>query len=132
MAIPTPQAQDEPERATIAGRAAGSKEEARVATALDRLGHRYFYQFQVFDTPGVRGTFFIDFLITSTVPLSTPLEVFGEFFHRGQLGSEDSLRIALIEDSFRGEANPVVILFGSQLATQEETDAIVLQKVGPG
>ncbi len=114
------------------GRAAGSKEEARVATALDRLGHRYIYQFQVFDVRGVRGTFFVDFLVTSTTPMSTPVEVFGEFWHQGQLGSEDALRIALIEDKFRGEANPVVILFGSQLGTQEETNTLVLQKVGPG
>lgn len=122
----------EEERTTIDGQAAGSKEEARVATALDRLGHRYFYQFRVFDIAGVRGTFRIDFLVTSTTPLSTPLEVFGEFWHRGQLGSEDALRIALIEDHFRGEANPVAILWGRDLQTQEEANAAVVKTVGPG
>ena len=119
-------------RASIQGKRVGSVEEGRVATALDKLGLRYIYQFQVFDIAGVRGTFILDFLVTGTTPFSTPLEVFGQFWHSGQLGAKDKLRIVLIEDKFRGEANPLVILWGRELENQEEADAIVLQKVGPG
>ena len=116
--------------AEIQGHSA-STEEARVATSLDKFKHSYIFQYQVFDIPGVRGAYVVDFLVTSTVPLSTPVEVQGEFWHRGQMGSEDQFRLAMVEDHFRGEANPVVVLWGAELQTQEESDQIVRRKIGP-
>jgi len=122
----------EPERSIIKGIPAQSREEARVANALDRLGHDYFYQFQIFDIAGVRGSYVIDFLVTTTVPLSTPIEVFGEYWHQGLMASEDQFRLAQIEDYFRGEANQLVILWGAELQTQDEAISAVQRKIGRG
>ena len=119
------------ERTEIQGQSVGSREEARVATALDKLGHRYFYQFRILDMKGVRGAYIIDFLVLSTVPLSTPVEVYGAYWHRGQLGSEDQFRLAQIEDHFRGEANDVVIIWGNEVQTQDDANAVVQRKIGP-
>ena len=104
--------------------------EARVATSLDRLRHRYIYQFQILDIKGVRGAYRIDFLVLTTAPLSTPLEVFGEYWHEGRMGDQDQFRIAQIEQHFRGKALPVVVVFGSEIQNQEDTDDVIRRKVG--
>src|SRR3990172_5817987 len=117
--------------AEIQGHSA-STEEARVATSLGKLKHSYIFQYQVFDIPGVRGAYVVDFLVTSTVPLSTPVEVQGEYWHKGQMGSEDQFRLAQIEDYFRGEANPVVIIWGNEAMTQDDASAVVQRKIGRG
>ena len=118
------------EQPTIQGVVVGSANELNVGIALDRLGHQYFYQFRVFDIGGVVGDFRLDFLITSTVPYSTPLEVFGEFWHRGQLEAQDELRLQLIEDHFRGQANETVIVWGRESETMEEAYRVLLERVG--
>lgn len=115
----------------INGREPANQGEARAATALDRLNHRYLYQFLLLDIKGVRGAYRIDFLVLTTTPLSTPLEIFGQYWHSGRMGQEDSFRIAQIEAYFRGRAQKVVVVFGSEIQTQEMTDDIIRMKVGP-
>lgn len=131
LSVFQPGGEEEVERTEIQGQSAGSREEARVATALDKAGHRYIYQYRILDMRGVRGAYVIDFLVVSTVPLSTPIEVYGAYWHRGQLGSEDQFRLAQIEDYFRGEANDVVVIWGNEVATQEDANAVVQRKIGP-
>ena len=116
----------------IDGREPASQDELRTAIGLDRLRHTYVYQYQVYDIRGARGTFFVDFFVTSTPPLPTPLEVNGEFWHQGEMSDEELFRIAQIEDYFRGRANPLKILWGSETLTQDSTDAALRLKVGPG
>lgn len=98
--LPSPETQPD-ERVIIQGRSAGSKEEARVANGLEKLKHSYIYQYQILDIQGVRGAYVVDFLVTSTVPMSTPLEVFGEYWHKGQMNSQEQFRLIQIEDHFR-------------------------------
>ncbi len=121
---------DEPVRNIIQGREAGNPGEARVATALDKLRHRYLYQYRILDIKGVRGAYVIDFLILTTPPRSTPLEVFGQYWHSGRIGAEDEFRMRQIEQHFLGKANKVVIVWGNEIQNQTDTDNIIRQKVG--
>ena len=112
----------------IQGRVPGSAEEWRVSQALDQLKHRYIYQYQVFAVAGAKGTYYVDFLITSTVPNSTALEVFGEYWHEGQLGSDDRFRLSMIE----GELGPVKIVWGKDLGTVGEAKSKLIEEIGRG
>ena len=113
----------------INGRTPQSLEEWRVAVALWKYRHEFHYQFQVFNIAGAKGTYFVDFLITTTTPESTPLEVFGKYWHEGQLGSEDRYRLVMIESELGA---PVKVIWGKDLQTQEDADAKILLEVGRG
>lgn len=115
--------------AEVQGKTA-STEEALVARALDKLKHSYMFQFQVFTITGVKGSYVLDFLITSTVPFSTPLEVFGEHWHSGDITREDQLRLERIEFELGPNINETVIVWGSEAQSQEDADEIVRRKVG--
>jgi len=116
----------------IQNKLADSMNEVYVARALDKLGHRYIYKYLVFETKSVKGAFEIDFLVLSTVPFSTPLEVFGEYFHQGQMTSEDRLRIQSIESEMRGTINPFVIIYGEESSTPEAAMEAVTREIGRG
>jgi hypothetical protein len=108
----------------------GSAEEERVAKALSKYGWEYEFQFEVFTITGVKGSYVVDFLITSTVPFSTPLEVFGEYWHSADISREDQLRLQRIEFELGPNINETVILFGKELQTQAAADEAVLRTVG--
>jgi len=114
---------------TVQGRNA-SQEEARVAIALDSLKHRYQFQYRVFSITGVKGSFVLDFLVTSTVPFPTPLEVFGEYFHSASITRKDQLRLQRIEFELGPNINETAIIWGSEASTQAATNEAVLRKVG--
>jgi len=118
------------EGVTIQGRPVGSLEELRVALALDKLRHDYFYQFRLYDVRGVKGAYVLDFLVTTTIPQSTPLEVYGEYWHEGELGRDDKQREREIMARMRHEANEMVILWGRELQDQESANAAVLREIG--
>ena len=114
----------------IQGQRPGSTNELYVARSLDRLRHRYIYQYIVFDVRGVRGDYRIDFLVLTPVPLPTPLEVFGEFWHEGEMGAEDQFRLAQINEELLGEANEVAVIWGRESSPPELAYAAVIDKVG--
>jgi hypothetical protein len=114
----------------IQGQPAQSTQEGFIAISLEKYNHSFIYQYAIMDMPGVRGSYTVDFLVTSTVPLSTPVEYFGQYWHEGQLGSEDQFRIAQINDAFGGQANDVVVL--QNINTQEDADKKVLAAIGRG
>ena len=115
--------------ASVQGKSA-SAEEGRVAQALDKLKHNYIFQYQVFNITGVKGSFVLDFLILSTVPFSTPVEVFGEYWHSGDITREDQLRIEQIEFELGPNINETQIIWGNEAQTQEDTEEVVRRKVG--
>ena len=115
--------------AEVQGKTA-SAEEGRVAQALDKLKHSYIFQYQVFSITGVKGSFVLDFLVLSTVPFSTPVEVFGEYYHSGDITREDQLRIERIEFELGPNINETVIVWGNEAQTQEDTDGVILRKIG--
>ena len=108
----------------------GSMEELRVARALNKLGHSFLYQFEVFGNSGSRGKQVLDFLVLSTVPLATPLLVHGAFWHSGQLGSEDRLKEIIFENAFRDTMNPLITIWAVDLQTQEDANSSIRQHLG--
>lgn len=115
--------------AEVQGKTASAEEE-RVAIALDKLKHSYNFQHQIFNITGVKGSYVLDFLVFTTVPFSTPLEVFGEFFHSAELTREDQLRLQRIEFELGPNINETVIIFGKEAQTQEEASEAVRRKTG--
>ena len=115
--------------AEVQGKQASAEEE-RVAIALSKLKHDYIFQFQVFTITGVKGSFILDFLVLTTVPFSTPLEVFGEYFHSANITREDQLRLEQIEFELGPNINETVIVWGGEAQTQKDTDEAILRKVG--
>lgn len=119
-----------PEGALIQGRVPQSIGEWYIANSLQKLNHQFIYQFQVFNLTGVKGSFVLDFLVLTTVPFSTPLEHFGEFFHSADLTREDQLRLERIEFELGPNINDTVIIWGKEVQTQEDTDAVMRKKIG--
>lgn len=123
------QFEQEPEEEVglIQGRKPGSIQEWRVAKALWRLGLTFNYQASFFGGRMLRGGQILDFLV-DTVPIKTALAVNGEYWHSGEMGSEDSFKMAQLENYMLGWGR-LVILWGKDLSTQEDANRIVSDKV---
>ena len=115
----------------IQGQLAGSTQEWYVAKALWRLDHEFEYQVPYFGG-SIRGGQILDFLVKTTVPLPTPIQVFGSYWHKGQMGSEDAFKLAVLEDSLRSSTNPLIVMWGADLETEEQAYGKVLAEVGRG
>lgn len=105
---------------TIQGVTPGSVEEWRVAVALSKRNIEYRYQVPIRGGRSVRGGQVIDFILLT--PFSQPLQVFGEYFHPGELDPEERFNLAIIHQIF---GRPAIILWGSQLASQAQADAAI-------
>ena len=99
--------------------------EYNVALSLDRLRLPYIFQYAPFGARGIRGQYVVDFLIKS--PFDQPLEVFGNYWHTGQLGADDKLRLAILSKHFRKE---VIVLWGNETDTFEEALRAVRREIG--
>ena len=102
-----------------------SLNEYNVALALDTLKLEYFFQYAPLGFTGLRGQYIVDFLVF--VPYEQPMEVYGEYWHTGQLGSDDKLRQAFLEKYFK---RPVIILWGVETETEELALAAVRDHFG--
>lgn len=111
---------DEATGETIQGIRIGSKEEWRVAVALSKRNIEYRYQVPIRGGRSVRGGQVIDFVLQ--IPFPQPLQVFGEYFHPGELNSEERFKLAIIHQIF---GRPAIILWGSKLASQSQADAAI-------
>lgn len=105
----------------------GSKEEWRVGLALQRAGVAFQFQVPVRGGRRLRGGQVIDFV--AYVPFAQPIQVYGEYWHKGQTSAEDLLREAAAREVF-GRAP--VILYASDLFDQAAADAAVRKIVGAG
>lgn len=125
-----PEKDPESEVGLIQGRTPGSTEEWRVAKGLWRLNHQFYYQYLV-GMRGLRGSQRIDFYVYSTAPNVTIIQVFGEYWHSGELGSEDAFKLAQLRQEFADRAN-IVVLWARELASMEDTYNRLLEEIGPG
>lgn len=92
-----PKFTEEEELPTVVhGVTVGSKEEARVAVALDKLKYEYDYQFQLFGGRNIRGGQVIDFIV-QIPPKPVPIYVQGRYWHSEQMAPEDKLKIAMVD-----------------------------------
>jgi len=108
----------------IQGKEPGSLNELRVANALDKYKIEYIYQYPIQGGYKVRGGQIIDFLLLH--PWSLPLQVFGEYWHEGELRGGATIGLAVLRSIFHRE--PIVI-WGSECETQEAADDAVRRKV---
>jgi hypothetical protein len=100
--------------------------EFNVALALDKLHISYMFQWIPYGLRNVRGTYKVDFYLPN-IPGGFVLEVYGEYWHTGQLSQEDKLRLVKIR-SYLG--CPVEILWGVETETPEKAYENVRKKVG--
>lgn len=98
----------------------GSTQEERVYKALVKYEIPFDYQFAVYGYYNLRGAIVIDFLVWN--PFSTAVEIYGKYWHSGQLGANDRYKLAVLKQMFE---NRVVIFYEDELETQEEADAMV-------
>lgn len=108
----------------VQGKQPDSKEEFWVSLALDRLKIPYIFQFELLQAT-LRGGIKIDFLVL--FPFAIPVEVMGEYWHTGEMGSDDKMRQAIIEQMIGHE---VVNLWTLDLVDQETTYTKVRQALG--
>ncbi len=110
---------------TIAGKDA-SDIEWRVAVVLERLGLHYIFQYALEGGRTKRGGIVLDFLVL-TDPLSTPLDIRGDYWHQPKQRIEDDLGLALAMNMGRF-AEPVII-YGGELQTMEQAYSTVKREM---
>jgi len=110
---------------TIAGSDA-SDIEWRVAVALEKLGLHFIYQYSLLGGRTKRGGIVLDFLVL-TSPLSTPLDVRGEYWHQPKQRIEDDLGLALAMS--RGRFAQPVIIYGGELQSVEQAYSVVKREL---
>lgn len=116
------------EMGLIQGITPASREEWRVAVALEKYKIPYMYQVIVRgggEMRGrLRGTIILDFLVFA--PMGIPVQVYGNYWHSGERKAEDRLQEAFLRWYYNRE---VVALWGSELETQAAADEAVRSKV---
>lgn len=108
----------------IQGHRAHSWNEVYVAKALDKLRIGYEFQYSL-GFRNVRGDYVVDFVVYN--PFAIPVEIYGEYWHTGQLGADDRLRLAIIAQRFNG-VQPVII-WGNECDSQEKADTVVRSRL---
>ena len=107
----------------VRGKSATSNEYF-VAAALDKLGIPFLFQVSYWGGRSLRGGQVLDFLVWN--PLETPVQVFGEYWHSGLLGSKDRLKLAQLQMLFD---TPIVILWGNETDSYQDALSAVREKV---
>ena len=97
-----------------------------VALALDKLDLPYLFQYEIMGGRALRGGIVLDFLVL-TSPLSTPLDIRGEYWHQPKQRVEDDLALAIMMS--RGSYAEPVILYGGELQTPEQAFATVKREL---
>lgn len=105
---------------SVFGIPVGSKEEYRVAVALDKMKIPFDYQVPVYGGRSLRGGQVIDFVLY--LPYGQPLQVFGEYWHRNEMSQKDRLNLSRIEQVYRREC---WVVWAEQLQTQRQADETI-------
>lgn len=90
--------------------------EYNVGIALTKHGREYLFQVSYWGGRSIRGGQVLDFLIFT--PFEEPLQVFGNYWHEGQLSSEDKYKIALLEQFLNRD---LLIVWGRESETLDDT-----------
>jgi len=98
--------------------------EYNVALALDKF--KIPYEFQVWIRGGrtLRGGLVVDFVVYN--PFEQPVEIFGEYWHSGQLGADDRLKLIM---EFKQYKKQTIIIWGSEAETPELAENAVRTKL---
>jgi hypothetical protein len=90
------------------------------ALALERLRIPYEFQYILWGGSQVRGGVRVDFV--AYAPFAIPIEVYGEYWHTGQLGADDRMRNARVANYFK---HAVEIVWGKDATTFQDALAAV-------
>lgn len=101
-----------------------SSYEYNFAMALERYGIEYLFQVWYWGGRTVRGGQVLDFLVFR--PFEIPVQIYGEYWHKGQLAAEDKYKIAMLEQFFQHE---VLIFWGPDVGTYEDALKTVRNKI---
>ena len=107
----------QPEYYQVFGKKA-TKNEYNVAEALNYYEIPFIFRVSYFGGHSIVGGFEVDFLILQQ--LKRPLEVYGNYWHKGQLGSRDRFREIVLEQFFH---QPLDIIW------QRESETIDAAKI---
>jgi hypothetical protein len=97
-----------------------------VSIALERLKIPYIFQYALLGGRTMRGGIVLDFLAL-TDPLSTPIDLRGDYWHQPKQRIEDDLGLALMMS--RGSFAEPVILYGSELTSIEQAYSTVKREL---
>lgn len=108
----------------VQGRQAGSREEWRLAQALNERRIPFQYQVSVFGGTRVRGGQVIDFVVY--LPYAQPVQVFGAYYHSNYKSAEERFGVSRIEQRY---GRPVIIIWDYDLESVEEARQAVRRKI---
>lgn len=111
----------------VQGQQVDSDNEYFVALALEKNDLPFIYQYDLLFGRSRLGGFVIDFLVL-TEPLSTPLFVNGEYWHKDK-GAEFK-QLATLPATTRDELAPPVFLWGEETSSEELALAAVRKAFG--
>ena len=97
-----------------------------VSIALTRLHLPFIFQYALGGGRTKRGGIVLDFLVL-TNPLSTPLDVRGDYYHQPKQRIDDDLGLALMMS--RGRYAEPVIIYGGELQTVEQAYSTVKREL---
>ena len=97
-----------------------SLNEYNVASALAELELKFMFQVEYFGGRRIRGGQVLDFLVYA--PFASPLQVYGEYWHEGQMAAEDSYKLSILRVATGQEVD---IIWGADSATFEDAMAAV-------
>jgi hypothetical protein len=109
----------------IQGKTPESLEEWRVAVALWRWKVPFEYHVSIRGGNLLRGGQVLDFLLH--IPIPRPLQIFGNYWHRAQMHSEDRFKLAVLQQIYGVEP---LILWGNELQTQGQAISRVREIIG--
>lgn len=105
-----------------------TKIEWYVALALDKLEIPYLFQYEIGGGRVFRGGMVLDFLAL-TSPLSTPIDVRGEYWHQPKQRVEDDLQLALMNHYGKGQFAEPVVVYGAELQTPEQAFSTIKREL---
>ena len=115
----------------IYGTQPGSTWEWWVAVGLWSLGWTFDYQVWFLGGRILKGGQVIDFLV-HTMPFSTPLYVYGDYWHGGPKKDHDALDRATLFNFMAGSLRKPEVLTGEELTDQEAATSALLRMFGRG
>ena len=112
----------------VQGQMPDSIQEYWVAQALKRYGIPFQFQYQIAGGRSRRGGLIVDFVVKN--PMTTPVLVHGEYWHKGELSGGDKTDLIAIADHFHvGIDNIPVLWVKKEGQPKEEVFAWVRKNV---
>lgn len=102
----------------------GSKEEQYIAQALTRLRIEWQAQVPLFGGRRVRGGLVVDFVVFNPWPQA--IEIFGEYWHEGELDAMERYKLALEEQVY---GQPTIIIWAAELETPQSAEAALRREL---